>query len=50
MFKFLYNIYFLYMPFRLVYINGNKPFMFNDKLDILGFEKINEGLKSFIKH
>lgn len=50
MFIFLYKTYLLQMIFELVYIIRKKIFEFNDKFDILGFEKINKKLRLFIKY
>lgn len=38
-FKFLHEIYFLHIAFGLVYLTGKKIFVFNNKLNILGFKK-----------
>lgn len=38
-FKFLHEIYFLHITFGPVYLTGKKIFVFNNKLDILGFKK-----------
>lgn len=45
MYQFLHETYFLHIAFGLVYLIGKKMFPFNDKLDMLGFEGIVEGLR-----
>lgn len=48
-FKFLYKTYFTYILFGLIYLIKKKTFIFDDKLDILGFERTNKRLKLFTK-
>lgn len=50
MFKFLHEIYFLCVLFGFIYLIGKKTFTFDNKLDILSFEKTNKKLKPFSKH
>lgn len=50
MFKFLHKIYFSYVVFGPVYLIRKKIFAFDDKLDILGFERTGEGLRPSSKH
>lgn len=49
-FKFLHKIYFLYIVFGLVYFIGKKIFIFDNKLNILDFEKTSKRLKPFSKY
>lgn len=49
-FQFLYKTYFFYILFRPVYFTRKKTFVFDNKLDILGFEGISERLRPLPKH
>lgn len=50
MIQFLHETYFPRVAFEPVYLTGKKTFAFDDKLDILGFEGTNEGLRPSTKH
>lgn len=49
-FKFLHGICFSRVDFGPVYLTRKKMLAFNDKLDILGFERTDEGLRPSTKH
>lgn len=50
MFSFLYQYYFSYASFGLVYLAPHKTFIFTDQIDFVGFTGDKNGLQPSMKH